>query len=254
MTLFLFKLITLYECLNFFMFSSVALAANTIRRVAHAARDPEVTKRMIVDMIRMRKFDTKANYFSCLKDYFGYCFEKGLDPFKPPIDPHVVIYWMYSRVMRLGSANSHKTWSASISWWAQSIAADKNWYNDHFYQQMKKQMLKLYLTPRGIRLPMEILWVIEFFKGRNVNPLTWWTCNLEDLTELCMFCLAFFTMGRPAETLETDQTELPEIEIIQSGVKWKHVSFYKQGLRSGLKLVIPWQINDFGQFLKLFTC
>eukprot|EP01083_Nonionella_stella_P016581 46310_1 len=99
---------------------------------------------MAEDMRRAQLLQTKCNYVSCLRGYWGYCAERGVDPYSNEITPSVAIFWYYSRCRRLGSCNSWKTWESALDFWSGAIGAGQEWKHDMFYKKMKKNMLKLY--------------------------------------------------------------------------------------------------------------
>lgn len=198
----------------------VEIAKETFWKDDIAKSDPTTTEMMIRDTMRASAIGTKTNYASCLKDYWGYCLEHGHAPFKVPINPKIAIFWQFDRVRRLGSCNSHSTWSACLSWWEQQHHLKNTFFNDQFYRKMHRTMIKLYSKKRKPRFPVLLRWISQFIKHLNVSPSTWKSVKLDKFMVAFLFVMVFFTISRPSEILFTDKTEDEMIEIITTGLRW----------------------------------
>ena len=199
------------------------------------------------DTIRASAIGTKTNYASLLKDYWGYCLQHGHDPFAVPIHPKIAIYWQYDRVRRLGSCNSYKSWSASLSFWEKQHHLASKFYKDNFYQQMHQDMLKLYKKKRKPRFPVRIDWIVSYLKHLNVTQKTWKSVDLDTLSTAFLLLMVFFTISRPSEILFTDKTEDKSVEEITTGLRWIDVNILdaqKNYIEQCMRIQINWYKNQ----------
>ncbi len=224
------------------------MSRNYFLQLPFTKKAPHIAAVIARDLCRGRMMATKLNYVCLLRNYFAYSIEHGEDPIKPYIDPVVAIHWQYGRTMRLGSCNSHKSWSATLSWWIWLCGAEKQRFWEHsVYSRVKKVMVKLYLIPRKERLPMRLTWIIKYLKYLNVTPNALFKTSLRNLTIGLFYILLFLTISRPAELLFTDKTEDDLIEVITTGLQWKDISFMdtdKGKFNEYIQIKIQWFKNQ----------
>ena len=203
----------------------IEITQDTVLKTEIGKRHPELAKRIAIDLCLSKTIDTKVNYASLLRSWWAFNIEHGFDPFKPRIDPQVAIFWMFDRTYRLGSCNSHKMWGGALSWWVIAHNMKPVYYENQFYINLKKAMLKRYLRSRKVRLPIEIQWIVVWIKKLNVTPENWYTVDLDSLTKVVLLLFIYFTLSRPNELLFTDKTENVNWEIKTTGLKWCDFKF-----------------------------
>ncbi len=212
-----------------------------------ACLDPETTIDILTDEYRSRKITTKVNYASILRDFWLYTAQLGVNGLTKDVSPRLAIYWMRARCRRIGNCNSESSWSAALSWQITSLGGTPLYYTDKYYRKAHGNMVKLWTTPRKLRKPIQLKWLIAYARSLGVTPDTWWTCPLEHLTTIFMLVLLFFSMSRPAEMLYTNSTENPDWETIITGLKWSNIepkNSHKNYKRRYLKILIRWFKNQ----------
>ena len=212
-----------------------------------AQRNPELAKKIVIDLCCSKEIGTKRNYVSLLKQWWVFNLEHGFDPFKPTINPEIAIFWMFDRAYRLGSANSHTSWSAALSWWVRSHHLKPVFYDNQYYRNCKRALIRLHLKSRKTRLPLQIKWIVNWIKKLNCVPETWNTIDLDTLTTVILLLLNYFTLSRPNELTFTDKTENKEWEIKTTGLKWSDIVFNENSVCKSdwfLTLRVKWFKNQ----------
>ena len=195
---------------------------------------------MQTDLSRGNRIGTKVNHISIIKDWFRFCAKVGLNPMlKKPV-PKTITYWMYDRTNRMvKGANSIDTWLSAFNFLIRCVGGTPS-YTTPDFNRRKAILIKLHTIPRTIRLPFPLLWIIKWIKRIGVTPLTWTTCDYDDLYKVLLILFIFFTISRPGEIYFSNKTENEQWDIITTGLCWKDIKFHGELMT----LQINWYKNQ----------
>ena len=189
---------------------------------------PEIHKQMQTDLSRDNRIGTKVGYIAIIKDWFRFCAKAGILPMSTEPIPKNIMYWCYDRTNRMiKGANSIENWLAAFSFLIRSLGSKPSYHTSDFNRR-KAILIKLHSTPRKIRLPFPLLWIVTWIKRIGVFPHTWYSCNYDDLLKVLLILLIFFTISRPGEIYYCNKTENENWDIITTGICWKDVDFHGQ--------------------------
>ncbi len=170
------------------------------------------------------------------------------DPLAVEPTPSQVIYWMRNKIDRLGSSRSIGSWQSAISFWCKkNLNYNPKWIKDGFYNECYRAFEKLHSKQTALRDPLQIEWMVNYFRKKGVTPSTWTTVDVFILKECFLLTLTFFSISRPFELTFTNKTENEMWEIITTGLKWGDISLNnmdKPYLRQYLHLLIHWYKNQ----------
>ena len=186
---------------------------------------PEIHKQMQTDLSRDNRIGTKVGYIAIIKDWFRFCAKAGIPPMSTEPIPKNIMYWCYDRTNRMiKGANSIENWLAAFSFLIRSLGSKPSYHTSDFNRR-KAILIKLHSTPRKIRLPFPLLWIVTWIKRIGVFPHTWYSCNYDDLLKVLLILLIFFTISRPGEIYYSNKTENINWDIITTGLCWKDITF-----------------------------
>lgn len=207
-------------------------------------RNPHLRQAFEEVLINGKVLATKRNYASCIMDYLRFCHDNEEPPvIGDSLNPTAVRFWMQTRVWQLDSSNSHKTWSAALTWLCQCYNLPASpplhqrdpdfafWYNGvkrsaHRKTQAKQPLRACHLW-RYIRDKLDIV-PGQLHKARYDN-----------LVKACALVTIFLTMSRCMEVLWSDKTEKKEVREIITGLRWRDITFTKDAkARGGMTLTI----------------
>ena len=190
-----------------------------------AALLPRIHNQMQRDLSRDNRIGTKCNHISIIKDWLIFCAKTGLDPFSLNPIPKCIIYWLYDRTNRMvKGANSIDTWLNGFNFLIYCLGG-RPCYRTEDFKRRKAILIKLYSKPRTPTLPFPLLWLIKWIKCIGVTPLTWYTCEYDDLFKVLLVLFIFFTISRPGEIYYSNKTENINWDIITTGLCWKDITF-----------------------------
>ena len=186
---------------------------------------------------------------ACL-DFAFFCHDKD-EPII--IDGHLnvqaVCFWMGDRAIRMGGANSHKSWTAALSWFCGNLGLlfvnQAPYYQSQLqYRLFHSKMVKvLSKAPKG-KSPIHIRCIWWFVvKALRIDPDNLDKADFDDLVNAAFLILYWTTMCRPGVIYRTDKSDPGNPgQRLLTGICWKHVQVRKaNGFRSRyvLHITIP---------------
>ncbi len=186
---------------------------------------PAIHKQMRADIHRSNRLGTKENHIVIIKDWFRFCAKIGVYPYTKNPKPLHIIYFCYDRAGRMRKgANSIENWLAAFNFMILSLNGTPS-FRTLIFNRHKKALVKFHSQPRTVKLPFKLKWLAQWARAIGVTPLTWYTCDFNNLIKVLIVLTIFFTISRPGEIYFTNKTENEEWDIITTGIRFGDVSF-----------------------------
>ena len=207
---------------------------------------------MLVDHLRIA---TKRNYARLLLNFAIFCFETEVPII---IDHHLnvqaVCFWMGTRADMMGGANSHKSWSAALTWFCGHVGLRfvnraPFYQSTRMYQMFHTKMVKVLSTsPKG-KHPLHIKYIWYFIvNALRIDPDNLANADYDDLVNATFLVLYWITICRPGIIYRKEMTDPANKDRkILTGICWNHLQIKREhGHRSPfvLKIKFPWYKNQ----------
>ena len=161
------------------------------------------------------------------------------------------MFWMQHRVWLLGSSNSHKTWSASLTWLCQSFGLPSRPPRHHSHSDFAlwfENVKKSDRVKSAKKIPITARHIWRFIRDcLGIVPDQLHLAKYDDLIKALALAMFFLTASRSTELLWSDKTEDPKIQKIITGVRWSDISIAERsGFRSSevLGIKVKWFKNQ----------
>ena len=178
---------------------------------------------------------TKRGYATLVISFLQYCEDNDEPAFiGKSINPWAAMFWMQWMAFMRGSSNSHKSWSASLTWLCAMLGAPSmpplhQRHTDFalFWKRIKVAGRK----KTKVKAQMQARHIWRYLRDcLKIDPDRLWLSSYDTLIEALLLVMMFLTMSRCTELLWSDKSD--KVRKIITGVRFKHVDIR---IRSGFR-------------------
>lgn len=203
-------------------------------------------------LVNGKVITTKRNYATCILDFIRFCRENDEPPcIDESLNAWAVMYWMQKRVWTLGSSNSHKTWSAALTWLCQCYGLPSRPPRHQLHPDFSmwfENVKKSAHRKTAVKTPMHAHCIWRYIRDcLGIVPGKLHLASYDNLLEAFNLAATFLTISRCTELLWSDKSDLEGIRTIITGLRWSDISIQERdGFRSKevLDIIVRWFKNQ----------
>ena len=183
--------------------------------------DPVNTQFILNAFDKSKKLQTKTHYVSQFRNYVKYCINiLKVNPFKMPLNPSLISFWIAERTRTSGSTGSLRSWIAMLLWLSELCGYPPTFRSDPMYKSFVTHITKQYPKNSDTRIPFKFSDIHHFCADRSRGCIDF--LPMDTLLELLVTQLFFFTMSRPSELLFPNTITKSNIKkgIIFDDLQW----------------------------------